>query len=115
MDSKLFTKFGVMCAMSCALSLAGFGQAGNGFQNNSTQRLTYKLFAAERGTYGYDIFRNNKLYVHQPTMPTRPGKLGFASKKDAERAANLVIRKIRLGIMPPTLSSKDLDSLGIKR
>ena len=63
--------------------------------------------------FGYDIFINDSLYVHQPHIPAIQGEKGFASKLDAEKIGNLVIIKIRNGVIPPSITINDLDSLSI--
>ena len=65
------------------------------------------------GGWGYDVFVNGKQYVHQPTIPSVPGLKAFATKEDAQKAAMLVQGKIQRGIMPPSVTPEELDSLGI--
>lgn len=75
--------------------------------------IRYRIFANAHH-YGYDIYINDRLLVHQPVVPGLPGKTGFERKKDAIRVAGLVIRKIKSGQMPPTVTKRELDSLNIK-
>ncbi len=67
------------------------------------------------GGYGYDVMKEGKVIIRQPTIPAISGNKGFASKEDAEKVGNLMVIKIENGIMPPTISIEDLDSLKIKR
>jgi hypothetical protein len=76
--------------------------------------ISFHLFIGEDNTVGYDIFVNQKLFIHQPSIPGIPGKSGFISKADAETVAKLVVKKIQSGIMPPTVDVTELDSLQIK-
>lgn len=80
---------------------------------NQSDKLTYQITNNPDRTFGYDIFKNGKLFVHQPTIPGRPGMAGFKTKADAEKVAKLVIGKIRKGIMPPTVEEKELKNLKI--
>jgi len=75
--------------------------------------LTYKIISGENGTvgFGYDIYVNGKMYVHQPTIPAVPGNRAFSSGQKAAQAAQLVIYKIQNNILPPTVEVRELDSL----
>lgn len=64
--------------------------------------------------YGYDILNDGKIMVHQPHIPAVNGMKGFSSKEEAEKAGSLMLTKIQNGIMPPTLSIEELDSMKIK-
>jgi hypothetical protein len=77
--------------------------------------LTYRIIPAEGGLtgYGYDIYLNGKLYVHQPTVPAVTGLQAFPSQELAAATAGLVISKIRQHILPPTVDLRELDSLGV--
>lgn len=66
------------------------------------------------GGFGYDLMSDGKSMIHQPHIPAIPGLKGFASKEDAEKAGNLMKMKIEKGIMPPTVSVEELDSMKIK-
>jgi hypothetical protein len=75
---------------------------------------TYHLFPVSENTYGYNILINNKVLIHQPAIPGVPGNKSFASLADAEKVAKLAIRKIKQGLVPPTIKKRELDSLKIK-
>ena len=72
------------------------------YQNDSTPK-----------GWGYDIYADDALYIHQPHIPAVPGNKGFQSAQKAETAGNFAVYKIRNNIMPPTISVKELDSLGV--
>jgi hypothetical protein len=82
---------------------------------DSTPRrnLHYNIITNAYG-YGYNIYANERLLVHQPSVPGICGTKGFGRKVDARKVAELVIKKISQGLMPPTISQKELDSLQIK-
>ncbi|MBG9374777.1 DUF4907 domain-containing protein [Panacibacter sp. DH6] len=73
---------------------------------------TYKIITAN-GTYGYDIYANKKMLVHQPSVPGMPGNKGFALRKDAVAVAKLVIKKLEQGVMPPTTLKQELEELKV--
>ena len=63
--------------------------------------------------YGYDILQNGALFIHQPVVPAVAGNRGFSSASDAQKAAEFVVYKIAHGIMPPSVSYEELDSIGV--
>ena len=67
---------------------------------------------ADRG-FGYDIYVNNKLFIHQTTIPAIPGNKGFATKADAEKAAKVVIAKMQNGETWPGITRDDWKQLNI--
>lgn len=75
---------------------------------------TYQIISAADNTYGYEILIKNKTLIKQLTIPGRPGTTGFKRKEDAEKVAQLIIRKLSKGIMPPTVDEKELNKLKIK-
>jgi hypothetical protein len=77
-------------------------------------KIAYRIIDAPNKTFCYDIFVDDRLLIHQPSIPGLPGIKGFVRKRDAEKVAALVIKKIKNGIMPPTIEAKELDSLEIK-
>ena len=74
--------------------------------------LEVKLFKIDSG-WGYDIYRNNKLYIHQPFIPAFSGNNTFSSEEEARKTAELIIIKIQKNIIPPTVTITELDSMGI--
>lgn len=83
--------------------------------NNEKPASNYRfvtLFDAQIG-WGYDIYLNDVLKIHQPHIPVVQGIQGFKSAYDAELVAKKVIEKLDAGIMPPTLSEQELRELGV--
>jgi hypothetical protein len=74
--------------------------------------LDHRIIDSEAGTYGYDIYADGKRLIHQPTIPGLTGNRGFPSKAGAEKAAQLVIGKIRNGEMPPSVTQEELEKSG---
>lgn len=76
--------------------------------------VVYENTAADQATgFGYDLLNTGKIMIHQPHIPAISGNKGFASKRDAEATGKLMLMKIQKGIMPPTISIEELDSLRI--
>jgi Domain of unknown function (DUF4907) len=72
--------------------------------------LSYKTFYEPSG-WGYDIFSNNKLFIHQDFVPALPVKKGFNKKEYAEKTAQLVIQKMQENKFP-TLEKSELEKIG---
>lgn len=66
-----------------------------------------------RAGFGFDIFSNGTLYIHQPGIPAIAGNKGFNSAADANKTANLMVYKVQNNIMPPSISKEELDSMGV--
>jgi hypothetical protein len=72
-----------------------------------------KPFRNSDSTWGFTIYVNGKIYIHQQAI-SLPGSIsGFLKEEDAVKTSELVIRKIKNHISPESFSRKDLDSLGI--
>jgi hypothetical protein len=46
--------------------------------------------------------------VNQPTIPAIAGNRPFKTEKDAKKVAQLAAQKMAKGMMPPTLSVKEI-------
>lgn len=77
------------------------------------QQIRYQLIKGESGGFGYDIYVNGTLFIHQARIPCLQGKKGFKTKADARKVANLVMTKIKNGLNPPTVTISDMQKLGI--
>jgi hypothetical protein len=75
-------------------------------------QITYKLIGSEHNTWGYDIYIDGKLRIHQPSIPAVSGNDGFKTKHQCEIAIKLVTDKIKLGKMPPTVTVDELKKAG---
>jgi hypothetical protein len=83
--------------------------AANPYVNANIEIKTFKLTTG----WGYNIYIDGKLIVHQENIPALPGNDGFKTEADAKRVAGLVVDKIKKNIMPPSLSTEELNSAGI--
>lgn len=79
--------------------------------SNST--LTHTIISSPGGGFGYDIYSDKKLLIHQPHVPGMPGNAGFKTKADSEKVAAAIINKIKNGVMPPTITQEELKKLGV--
>jgi hypothetical protein len=79
----------------------------------SNTKLTYTIIGAPKHTYGYDVFADGRLMIHQASVPALPGNEGFKTKEDATKVALLAIEKIKKGEMPPTISTDEMTKLKV--
>lgn len=77
----------------------------------SNTKLGYTITAAPNKTYGYDISADGRLMIRQSSIPPMPGNEGFKTKVAAEKVAQLVIKKIKQGEMPPTVTIEEMKKL----
>jgi hypothetical protein len=74
---------------------------------------TYRNEGQNNG-WGYDIYADSALYVHQPHIPALNGTRGFVSETDARSVGQFVVLKLMRNIVPPSVSKQELDSLQIQ-
>ena len=76
-------------------------------------KLTCKIIDAPDHTYGYDVLADDRLIIHQESIPAIPGNEGFKTKADASKVAQLVMDKIKKGEMPPTVTIEEMKKLNV--
>lgn len=87
------------------------------YKNQKTENITnnksysFEIILNKDKTFGYKILVDGKVMINQESMPAVPGNKGFPRKIDAERMADLVILKITNGVMPPTITVHEVDSI----
>lgn len=84
----------------------------NNDRTGADRTIETTVFQVEEG-WGYDLFVDGKRFIHQPYIPVIQGNKPFENEADAKKVAELVAKKIRLNSIPPTVSYRELDSLGI--
>ena len=72
-----------------------------------SDKLSYNTFYIKSG-WGYDIMMNDRMVIHQELIPALTVQKGFEKKEDAEKAAQLVIQKIRHNQSPALKESEVL-------
>jgi|SRR6187200_1926772 hypothetical protein len=75
---------------------------------------SYRIISSIANTYGYEILINGKALIRQKNIPGLSGSTGFKRKEDAEKTAQLVLKKLNAGIMPPSIDKHELDSMKVK-
>ena len=111
----------ILVAVTFILIIKGNTPVNNGETEHRIARDTIadkiietSVFQVGEG-WGYDIFVDGKRYIHQPMMPVVQGNKAFVNETDAREVAEFVAGKIRKNIIPPTISSEEMDSLGVKK
>jgi hypothetical protein len=82
--------------------------------SNETNPLFVKFRSFQNidSTWGYTIFVNSRPYLHYSRLTYK--KNGFATKRDAEIVAGLLVKKIQNGDLSPKLSKNIIDSIEIQ-
>jgi hypothetical protein len=84
-----------------------------GVEKQTSNTFTFKILPSNNGTWCYDIYRGQKMLIHQINIPGLPGNDGFKNKSDAGKVARLVIKKLKTGEMPPTVTLEELKNLKV--
>ena len=77
-------------------------------------QLQYFIIKADSSSFGYSIYADGNLYIQQNTIPSVAGAKGFSDTNSAAKTAQLVIKKIKQGEMPPTITIKDLKKISVQ-
>jgi len=51
-------------------------------------------------SWGYEIWYNGKVFIHQPYIPAVEGNIPFPSKQMAETIGNIIIEKLEHNKLP---------------
>jgi hypothetical protein len=74
------------------------------------KHINFKTFKIKKG-WGFDILVNDKIFIHQPSIPAINGNLPFKTKRDAKKIAKLMIFKICNDITPPSITLEEINNL----
>lgn len=75
-------------------------------------KIEIKTFSTADG-WGYDIYVWDSVYIHQQHRPAVPGNRGFNTEKEAQKVAEVVVRKMRKNEIPPTVTVDEMKNLGV--
>lgn len=73
-------------------------------------RYTVRIFNNTDSSFGFDILLNNNLYIHQPIIPFKEGFNGFATRKDAEILAQLMLDRLQADNYKFLITPADIDT-----
>jgi hypothetical protein len=74
--------------------------------------LLCKTFVSGKG-WGYDIYKNCTLVIHQPMIPAISESRPFSKERYAMKTGLFVVKKIKAGEWPPALTTKELKKLKV--
>ena len=94
-NQNALMRFNSLTAKSISQPLIASINTNKLTDTSSPEKISYIIINANSDTYGYDIYINNKRYIHQLTIPGMPGNNGFQNKPDAEKIAKLVIDQVQ--------------------
>jgi hypothetical protein len=80
--------------------------------NSKNSSVQLSVFPAGKG-WGYQITRNNKVYIYQPYIPVIQGQRPFPTYVSAKNTAQKIINKL-LSNQIPAVTVQDLISEGIR-
>lgn len=82
-------------------------------QRQGEIRLSLKTFRTGIG-WGYDIYTNDSVFIHQEFIPAIEGRKSFVSEEEAKLIGNLALSKMKHRKLPMILLS-EIDSCKITR
>lgn len=77
------------------------------------KKYTYQLKRFGFRKWGYDILINERVLIHQDRIPGITGLNAFNRKSKAKKTALLVIEKLEMGQLPPSISIEELKKLKV--
>ena len=86
-------------------------QAGHKLTSVNKDVYMIKLNKVDSSGWCYDIYKNDKITIHQPNIPAVDGNFAFKSKEDAIKTAALVVEKLKKNIFPPSLSLEEVKTV----
>jgi hypothetical protein len=75
--------------------------------------IKVKQFRNPDSTWGFTVYLNGKIYIHQQAVPGVQPASGFKSEQDAGKVSELIVKKIKNHSTSETVNQKELDSLGV--
>lgn len=79
---------------------------------NSQKVFDIKITKTETGYY-YDIYKKNKIIIHQPNIPAAVGEQKFIDSIQCNKIAKLVVEKLENKIFP-TITIEELKKNNIQ-
>jgi hypothetical protein len=80
----------------------------------TSDKIDVKAFEVkETQGWGYDIYVDSKRMIHQPNIPAIQGNRSFKTEKQALTAGLFAADKLKRTGTLPTITPKELDSIGV--
>lgn len=78
----------------------------------SRKKFEIKISKTKTGYY-YDIYKKNKILIHQPNIPAAIGDQKFKDSIQCKKIAQLVVKKLEQKVFP-TITLEELKSNNIQ-
>lgn len=62
-------------------------------------------------TFGYQINKNNEVFIVQKSIPAISGNNGFKDSSLAKKCGNIVVNKLKNKVFPPSITNEELKSI----
>lgn len=88
------------------------------FSSQSFEVKTFEIKDSISGKslgWGYDIYVDGKRNIHQPILPGVAGNKHFSSEEHATITGTFAVNKMKQTGGLPTITIKELDSLGVTK
>jgi hypothetical protein len=95
----MIKKYWIYAFFIFAVALFAFKRLQTPEQNATKINATVKTFHTGLG-WGYDVYRNDSIYIHQEYMPAVEGRKGFATEAEAKKIGDLVLEKMKKNDLP---------------
>jgi hypothetical protein len=105
--------FLIISVLAFAAAIYFLLKGNNDPDGKGLRRFKVEALKGDSG-WGYRISENNMPIIEQRSIPGIAGNKGFADEAAALKTGKLVETKMQMGIFPPSVSSQELDSLGVK-
>ena len=77
-------------------------------KHTATDAYSLSTFRLENGKgYGYEILKNNHVFIHQEFIPALEGKQFFKSSEEAKKIGDEVLRKVKNN-KPPGITREEV-------
>lgn len=70
-----------------------------------------KTYQVDSSGWGYDIYKNKKMIIHQPNIPSINSNQSFRTQIIAQKTAEMVIEKLINNVFPPSLTKEEVENL----
>ncbi|GIV33506.1 MAG: hypothetical protein KatS3mg031_1041 [Chitinophagales bacterium] len=76
--------------------------------------ITYTVTELEGGFFGYSFFFDGNPVYSFPSNAIDSNIKGFKTREDAEKVAQIALKKLRAGQLPPVVTDEELRAAGVE-